>query len=122
MFAQTSLNMPGFSLTLLLLPRDHEKFTAKQILECLDGPTSAPGWPWHAPVEPNLDMEPQDVEIPKPLALDSESRPSLRCGHAFPLSSGSRLIRIRFAVQRKTQTRLSVRFVEQRRAWSRPNQ
>ena len=43
---QTSCNLPGFSLTLLLLPRDEDKpkFSADRILELLDAPASAPGW------------------------------------------------------------------------------
>ncbi|KAJ9093839.1 hypothetical protein QFC21_006210 [Naganishia friedmannii] len=42
----TSCNLPGFSLTLLLLPRDEDQpiFTAERILELLDAPASAPGW------------------------------------------------------------------------------
>lgn len=45
--------MPGFSLTVLLLPRGGSaKFSADQIIEFLDAGTDAPGWPWHARVEP----------------------------------------------------------------------
>jgi dihydroxyacetone kinase len=40
--------MPGFSITLLLLPRPDEKSTydAKQILGFLDDVPDAPGWRW----------------------------------------------------------------------------
>jgi hypothetical protein len=39
---QTSLNMPGFSLTLLLLP---EACTSR-MLSLIDEPCDAPGWKW----------------------------------------------------------------------------
>ncbi|GJJ11261.1 hypothetical protein Clacol_005493 [Clathrus columnatus] len=44
----TSLNMPGFSLTLLLLPRNGEKAPAstEELLALLDDKTHAPGWKW----------------------------------------------------------------------------
>ena len=48
----TSLNMPGFSLTLLLLPRSGDKYSSQQILELLDAPASAPGWAWTSKAEP----------------------------------------------------------------------
>lgn len=41
---QTSLNLPGFSLTTLLLPRDGDKYPSKRILDLLDAKASAPGW------------------------------------------------------------------------------
>ena len=49
----TSLNMPGFSLTLLLLPSgSNEPYSPKQILELLDAPANAPGWSWTSGAEP----------------------------------------------------------------------
>lgn len=52
----SSLNLPGFSLSLVLLPREPvatpASFTSKLcfdkdlILECFDDPTEAPGWRW----------------------------------------------------------------------------
>ena len=48
----TSLNMPGFSLTLLLLPSSGDKYSSSQILELLDSPASAPGWAWSSKTEP----------------------------------------------------------------------
>ncbi|CAD6564756.1 MAG: Dihydroxyacetone kinase 2 [Tremellales sp. Tagirdzhanova-0007] len=49
----TSLNMPGFSLTLLLLPSGpNEPYSSKQILELLDAPANAPGWSWTSGAEP----------------------------------------------------------------------
>ncbi|TYJ57598.1 hypothetical protein B9479_001680 [Cryptococcus floricola] len=52
----TSLNMPGFSLTLLLLPSASEKstYSSEQILEYLDAPASAPGWSFYAAQEPGV--------------------------------------------------------------------
>ncbi|WVW82122.1 dihydroxyacetone kinase [Kwoniella bestiolae CBS 10118] len=52
----TSLNMPGFSLTLLLLPGKSEsaKYSSSQILEYLDAPASAPGWSWTSGKEPGV--------------------------------------------------------------------
>lgn len=47
--SQTSLNMPGFSLTLLLLPRASESGpSADKLLSLLDEPASVPGWKWTA--------------------------------------------------------------------------
>ncbi|OWZ54727.1 dihydroxyacetone kinase [Cryptococcus neoformans c45] len=63
----TSLNMPGFSLTLLLLPSASEKapYSAHEILEYLDTPASAPGWKWHAGREPGtLDVKAEEASIP----------------------------------------------------------
>ncbi|KZV94602.1 dihydroxyacetone kinase [Exidia glandulosa HHB12029] len=52
----TSLNMPGFSLTILLLPRDGEDApaSAKEIVELLDEPADAPGWSWMPRAPPNM--------------------------------------------------------------------
>lgn len=46
--------MPGFSLTVLLLPREgsSSQFSAEKIIKLLDAPTDAPGWPWHPYAEP----------------------------------------------------------------------
>lgn len=41
---QTSLNLPGFSLTCLLLPRQGDKYSSDRILQVLDAPASSPGW------------------------------------------------------------------------------
>lgn len=50
----TSLSMPGFSLTLLLLPRqgDKEVYSAEKLLSLLDAPASAPGWKYYAAAPP----------------------------------------------------------------------
>ncbi|KAI6112694.1 dihydroxyacetone kinase [Pisolithus sp. B1] len=50
----TSLNMPGFSLTLLLLPcpNDRNAPSVDLLLTLLDNPTDAPGWRWSSKTEP----------------------------------------------------------------------
>ncbi|KAK1219666.1 hypothetical protein PQX77_017617 [Marasmius sp. AFHP31] len=42
----TSLNMPGFSITLLLLPSESSEPSSELILSLLDDKTDAPGWKW----------------------------------------------------------------------------
>lgn len=51
---QTSLNMPGFSITLLLLPRADEANTPSSdlILSLLDDHTDIPAWKWTAGMPP----------------------------------------------------------------------
>ncbi|KAK7039503.1 dihydroxyacetone kinase [Favolaschia claudopus] len=49
----TSLNMPGFSISLLLLPRVDEKHEAAKILSLLDAPAQTPGWKWNSTAPPN---------------------------------------------------------------------
>ena len=59
----TSLNMPGFSITLLLLPNgSSDSYTSKQILELLDAPASAPGWKWTAAEPGKLDASISQTE------------------------------------------------------------
>ncbi|KAG6330560.1 hypothetical protein ID866_8528 [Astraeus odoratus] len=50
----TSLNMPGFSLTLLLLPSTSDKNSPSVdlLLSLLDKPVNAPGWKWSSKIEP----------------------------------------------------------------------
>jgi dihydroxyacetone kinase len=50
----TSLNMPGFSLSLLLLPTSSDPYTPIEVLELLDAPAFAPGWPWTSASEPGI--------------------------------------------------------------------
>lgn len=63
----TSLSMPGFSLSLLLLPGDgdSEGYSSKQILSLLDAPASAPGWKYYAATEPGVvsDEKEQAAEV-----------------------------------------------------------
>ncbi|KAN0088501.1 Dak1 domain containing protein [Tylopilus felleus] len=55
----TSLNMPGFSVTLLLLPStgSNNAISTDLILSLLDDPTNTPGWKWSAMTEPQTIVE-----------------------------------------------------------------
>ncbi|KAM0755741.1 dihydroxyacetone kinase Dak1 [Meredithblackwellia eburnea MCA 4105] len=65
----SSLSLPGFSITLVLLPTeavqptsftsDHD-FDKDLLLHLLDAPTEAPGWRWHAKVKPEAQFEDED--------------------------------------------------------------
>ncbi|KAG9026835.1 Dihydroxyacetone kinase 2 [Tulasnella sp. JGI-2019a] len=64
----TSLNMPGVSVTVLLLPRDqpdtataHTCLHAKDLIALLDEPANAPGWRWHARSEARSSLDPAHV-------------------------------------------------------------
>ncbi|WWC86097.1 dihydroxyacetone kinase [Kwoniella dendrophila CBS 6074] len=62
----TSLNMPGFSLTLLLLPSKSDSsspYSSEQVLEYLDAPASAPGWAWTSGKEPGVIGEKVDDDV-----------------------------------------------------------
>ncbi|GAA5983615.1 hypothetical protein JCM10908_000353 [Rhodotorula pacifica] len=50
----TSLNLPGFSITTLLLPREsnRSKYSSDQLLRLWDAPASAPGWRFTSVSEP----------------------------------------------------------------------
>ncbi|KAG8731130.1 Dihydroxyacetone kinase 2 [Ceratobasidium sp. 423] len=49
----TSLNMPGFSVTLLLLPQPNEGSISKEkILQLLDAPAKTPAWTWTSGAPP----------------------------------------------------------------------
>lgn len=64
---QTSLNMPGFSLTLLLLPTASSSGpSADLLLKLLDAPTSAPGWKWSSGTPPSSDPASQRKAAPPP--------------------------------------------------------
>ncbi|GAA5872299.1 hypothetical protein JCM3774_003337 [Rhodotorula dairenensis] len=76
----TSLNLPGFSLTLLLLPRepvplppsaaaaaaaataDSFAVDANLLLELFDAPTDAPAWKWSFKGEPKMLVEEEDAQ------------------------------------------------------------
>ncbi|KAK4058105.1 hypothetical protein OIO90_000844 [Microbotryomycetes sp. JL221] len=61
----SSLNLPGASLTLVLLPREPVspsfdsklRFDKDLILDLFDAPTEAPGWRWSAKQRPELQKE-----------------------------------------------------------------
>lgn len=59
----TSLNLPGFSLTCLLLPRAGGKYSSSDILSLLDAPASAPGWSSTTCVAPG---KPKPATAPAP--------------------------------------------------------
>jgi len=107
----TSLNMPGFSLSLVLLPTEKqtepEQITidADMLLELLDAPTSVPGWRNVSKTEPNVDVfqleakedkrkpaADADVEAgPKRASTESSvPRPCPRVYCARGLSAGAR--------------------------------
>ncbi|KPV78333.1 uncharacterized protein RHOBADRAFT_23334 [Rhodotorula graminis WP1] len=69
----TSLNLPGFSLTLLLLPREgipspasassstsSLSVTSDLLVDLFDAPTDAPAWKWTFKGEPNMKVEKAD--------------------------------------------------------------
>ncbi|KAG9073830.1 Dihydroxyacetone kinase 2, partial [Ceratobasidium sp. UAMH 11750] len=55
----TSLNMPGFSVTLVLLPSDGQgPATADTILDLLDAPAKTPAWAWTSSSPPGSAKQP----------------------------------------------------------------
>ena len=65
----TSLNMPGFSLSLIKLPTEStslgkQKFNAEGILELLDAPAQSSGWKWAASKAPNTAIFTEDADAP----------------------------------------------------------
>ena len=72
---QTSLNMPGFSLTLLLLPSFSPDFAPSSdvILRLLDASTSVPGWKWTSGAAPSAPSAPPAV-LPCERAADQGQR------------------------------------------------
>jgi dihydroxyacetone kinase len=65
----TSLNMPGFSISLVLLPREPTapslgsdlRIDKDLLLDLLDAPADAPGWKWTASTRPSADaLAPKD--------------------------------------------------------------
>ncbi|KAH9000449.1 dihydroxyacetone kinase 1 [Lactarius akahatsu] len=70
----TSLNMPGFSLTLLLLPSASDVTPPSDlILRLLDASTSAPGWKWTSGAAPSAPSAPPAV-LPSERAADQGQR------------------------------------------------
>lgn len=60
----TSLNLPGVSFTVLLLPRAQTELgqtaaplDSDRIISLLDEPTRAPGWRWHAKSDPRMALD-----------------------------------------------------------------
>ena len=71
---KTSLNMPGFSVTLLLLPEEQQ--TSDLILSLLDEPTETPGWKWSSRLPPAGIQSPP--EIPTAVSATNQSRTPLK--------------------------------------------
>ena len=67
--------MPGFSLTLLLLPGASEKapVSAQKIIELLDDPCDAPGWSWQARAPPVFDQSHSTPSTDTPAAATTSS-------------------------------------------------
>ena len=63
--------MPGFSITLLLLPSSTSSspFTTPQLLSLLDEPAEVPGWKWSSGIPPPS----QPTAAPPPSASQSTS-------------------------------------------------
>ena len=69
MNAQTSLNLPGFSLTCLLLPREGDKYSSERVLQVLDAPASSPGWKFMyngPPGKPQTSEKASDIKQVRP--------------------------------------------------------
>ena len=74
----TSLNLPGFSLSTLLLPRDNSRHSSKRILELLDAKASAPGWRFMVKGSPGVPEPSGEAHIP--LIIRSGGDPVARKG------------------------------------------
>ncbi|KAM0754935.1 dihydroxyacetone kinase 1 [Meredithblackwellia eburnea MCA 4105] len=79
----TSLNLPGFSLTLFLLPRAGEEYEPKKILELIDAPASSPGWKFLATTEPGVIEPATAAETAAPAAIKSGGAPVAPTDYAF---------------------------------------
>jgi len=71
---KTSLNMPGFSITLLLLPEERQQ--SDLILSLLDEPTETPGWKWSSRFPPAGAQSPS--EISSTISATDKSRAPLK--------------------------------------------
>jgi hypothetical protein len=56
--------MPGFSLTLLLLPRQGQAYSPDEILDYLDAPADVPGWRWYSKSAP-MEIKTAEDEVEK---------------------------------------------------------
>ena len=66
--------MPGFSITLLLLPEEQQ--SSDLILSLLDEPTETPGWKWSSRSPPAGVQSPSD--IPSVVSATNESKSPLK--------------------------------------------
>lgn len=80
--------MPGFSLTLLLLPRTGAHSTsAEDILRLLDAPVSAPGWKWHATADPQVIIDVAAGKEPESLVTNDLPPLVRQCNFILRLTS-----------------------------------
>lgn len=71
-FLKTSLNMPGFSLSLFLLPREEESrcpASASKILSLLDEKVDVPGWKWSTAMIASPSSQTSNQTVHQPVAL-----------------------------------------------------
>lgn len=73
--------MPGFSITLLLLPEG--KHTRDLLLSLLDEPTDTPGWKWSSRVPPSCFQSPPKVSREVTASDKSKAPVKARDPHAF---------------------------------------
>ncbi|KAJ1306662.1 hypothetical protein OPQ81_007657 [Rhizoctonia solani] len=72
----TSLNMPGFSVTLLLLPQPHEGNVSKEkILELLDAPAKTSAWTWTSGAPPRSDFSVSGAQVGRGTILQKDKIP-----------------------------------------------
>ncbi|CAE6466684.1 unnamed protein product [Rhizoctonia solani] len=73
----TSLNMPGFSVTLLLLPQPTESDISKeQLLQLLDAPAKAPAWTWTSSAPPRTRSSTSDAQNEGPTSPHKDNAPA----------------------------------------------
>lgn len=84
----TSLNMPGVSLSVVLLPKPDDavtkaglKITEELLLELLDDPSSAPGWKQASKAEPAVDVFEAKKESKEKQAPSAGAEPGPKCPH-----------------------------------------
>ena len=83
----SSLSLPGFSITLVLLPREPVAPTAfvsklafdkELVLYTLDAPTEAPGWRWHHKGRPEAHIEEKTEKVQGLPAVEEIKGPARR--------------------------------------------
>lgn len=81
MFWKTSLNMPGFSITLLLLPTKAEANgpSLDLLLSLLDEKPEVPGWKWASPTAPG--QESNQIATAHQSGRHSENIKAIRVGN-----------------------------------------
>ncbi|KAA1470321.1 dihydroxyacetone kinase 1 [Dentipellis sp. KUC8613] len=96
----TSLNMPGFSITLLLLPKASSTGPPLDLLlRLLDAPTSAPGWKWSSGTLPG-DVAAASRAAPPTAAQSAQATESVRLRAQDPAAFKSAVERACVAVDK----------------------